>query len=240
MSQEFHVDVGPFSIDVQLDDSGVRLRRGTLAGVRTEAIPWPKITGAQLVRPDKDSQARTAEEEQQIARFGGQQALQKIRDLQGKVGEIVVAYRNERNSLVQAEIPAPLVDPAFLQEFQTRLGSRWLGETNDRKQVDKKLHSNPGFFKTIFVLVALLGIVAVIAAIFLFGLLGPVLNLLSIQRMLLDLQDGNYLSLSYRILSYITLLAIGYFLHRVIRSRLDAMKMRRFRGPSLPRPSPPN
>ena len=234
MSHSFHLDVGPFSIAIQLDDSGIRFERGTLAGTGTVSIPWDKITGATLVRPGKDRAARGAEEEQRIAQFAGPQALQKVRELEGQVGEIFVAYRNERNSLQQAEIPAPLADAAFLQEFQSRLGNRWLGETADRQQVDKKLHTSPGFFKTIFILVALLGIVAVVAAVFLLGLLGPVLNLLSIQRMLLDLQDGNYVTLSYRIAVYVALFLIGYFLHRVIRARLDAMKMRRFPGSQFP------
>jgi Na+-driven multidrug efflux pump len=68
--------------------------------------------------------------------------------------------------------------------------------------------------------------VAVIAAILLFASLGPLLNLLSIQKMLLDLQDGNLTGFGSRFATYLTLFAIGYFLHRVIRSRLDSLKGR--------------
>lgn len=232
MPASFHVDAGPFSFDVQLDDSGIRLQRGTLVGTQTETIPWDMVTGATLVPPspgdfdDKD--------ERQIAQFLGTEAAQKMHQLKGHVGQICIAYRNQRDSLDQTELPAPLTDPAFLREFQTRLGPRWLGETKSRDQVDKKLHTNPGFFKTIFILVALIGIVAVVAVVGLFGLLGPAFNFLSIQKMLLDLQDGNYTSLAYRAATYVALFFIGYFLHRVIRGKLDAMK--RGRRPRIPFP----
>jgi hypothetical protein len=226
MSPGFHIDAGPFSIDVQLDDSGIRLQRGGLVGTTTTSIPWDKITGATLVPPGNDD-AASEQTDERIAQFLGPQAVQKFRELHGQVGEIFVAYRDEKNSLQQAEIPASITDPAYLQEFQTRLGSRWLGETKNRDQVGKKLHTGPGFFKTVFVLVALFGIVAAIAVIGLFGFLGPVLNFLSIQKMLLDFQDGNFTSLGYRVATYIALFVIALFLHRVIRGRLDGMKRAR-------------
>jgi hypothetical protein len=50
------------------------------------------------------------------------------------------------------------------------------------------------------------------------------MNFMSIERMLLDLQDGNYTSFAYRLATYVALFVIGYFLHRVIRTRLDAFK----------------
>jgi hypothetical protein len=77
----------------------------------------------------------------------------------------------------------------------------------------------------------LLSIVAAIAAVGLFGFLGPILNFMSIQKMLLDLQDGNFASLGYRVASHIALFFMGYSLHRVIRAKLDAMKR-----PRPPRP----
>jgi hypothetical protein len=227
MGPTFHLDAGPFTMDVQLDDAGIRFKRGP----DSKAIPWEKITGAALVRSNpNDDRSFTPQQEQLIAQLAGEQAAPKIHELQGKVGQIFVAYRDQRNRLQQTEIPAPLADAAFLQEFQTRLGNRWLGDAADRQQVDKKLHSNPGFFKTIFILVALFGLVAAVAAIALLGFLGPVLNFMSIQKMLLDLQDGNYTSLASRVATYIALFILGYFLHGVIRWRLDAMKFR-----SIPR-----
>jgi hypothetical protein len=75
-------------------------------------------------------------------------------------------------------------------------------------------------------LVALFGIIAVVAAIALFGFLGPVLNFLSIQRMLLDLQAGNLASFASRLATYIVLLVIGYLLHRTIRSLSAARRGR--------------
>jgi hypothetical protein len=41
---------------------------------------------------------------------------------------------------------------------------------------------------------------------------------MSIQKMLLDLQDGNFSGFGYRLLSYVALALLGYLLHRVIRS----------------------
>lgn len=199
------------------------MSRTTLGRAQSESIPWDKVTGATLVRPDA-ADAAEAQKEEQMARFLGPEAVTKFRELQGKVGEICLAFRDENNRLRQTEVPAPIADSAYMQEFQTRLGSRWLGESKDRSQAGKKLHTNPGFFKTIFILVALLGVVAVIAAIGLLGLLGPILNFMSIQKMLLDLQDGNFVSLGYRVASYVALFILGYLLHRVIRTRLDALK----------------
>ena len=223
MPASFQIDAGPISIEVRLDDSGIRFRRETLGREHAENIAWERITGATLVRPGPQD-AGGAEEEERVAQFVGAQALAKFHELHGKVGQIFVAYRDDKNRLQQTEIPAPLADAAYLREFPARLGTRWLGETQDRQQVDKKLHTNPGFFKSAFVLIAILGMVAVIAGIGFLGLLAPAMNLLSIQKMLLDLQDGNYVSLGYRAASYVALFCLGYLLHRVIRSKLEAMK----------------
>ena len=111
-----------------------------------------------------------------------------------------------------------------MQEFQSRLGSRWLGETRDRQQVEKRLHTNPGVLKTVFVLVVLMGVLAAVAGIALLGFLGPAMNFLSVQKMLLDLQDGDYVSFAYRLSSYVVLVVLGFFLQRIIRSKLDARK----------------
>ena len=230
MSSGFHVDAGPIAIDVQLDDSGIHLQRNTFGRNHAESIPWDKITGATLIRPAKEDPADEQKEER-MAQFLGPQAVQRFYELQDKVGQIFVAYRDEKNGLQQAEIPALLTDSSYLQEFQTRLGPRWLGESKSRDQVDKKLHTNPGFFRTIFVLVALLGILTAIAAAGLLGFLGPILNFMSIQKMLLDLQDGNFVSLGYRVASYVALFFMGYLLHRVIRGKLDAMKRARLSRP---------
>jgi hypothetical protein len=189
------------------------MQRGPLA----ETIPWEKISGATLLRELHHDDSEDRQDEERAAKFLGP-------ELRGKVGQVVVAYRNEKKHLRETQVPAPLDDPAFLQEFQTRLGPRWLGESSDRRHAAKLLHTNPGFFKTVFVLVALFGILAVVAAIALFGFLGPVLNFLSIQRMLLDLQDGNLVSFASRLVTYVALLVIGYLLHRTIRSLFAARR----------------
>lgn len=234
MSASFHFDAGPFSVAVQLADSGIVMRRKTLGRENTESVAWEKVTGAILVPPDSES-ADDEQKTERMAEFFGPEALAKYRELRGKVGQICVAYRDERNRRQQMEVPAPLTDATYLQEFRARLGNRWLGETTDRRQAEKKLHTTPGFFKTVFVLVALAGVVAVVVAIGLLGFLGPVMNLLSIQKMLLDLQDGNYVSLGYRMASYVALFFLGFLLHRVIRSKLDALRRPRPRHWATPR-----
>jgi hypothetical protein len=220
MSAHFHVDLGPFSVDVQLDGSGIRMQRGPVS----EAIPWAKISGATLLRELHHDESEDQQDEERAAKFLGAGAAQTVHSLRGKVGQITLAYRDDKNHLRETQVPAPLDDPSFLQEFQTRLGPRWLGESSDRQQAAKRLHTNPGFFKTIFVLVALFGIIAVIAAVALLGLLGPVLNFLSIEKMLLDLQDSNFASFAYRLVTYFALFILGYLLHRTIRSLLAARR----------------
>ena len=222
MSAHFHIDLGPFTVDVQLDETGIRSQRGPLS----ETIPWEKISGATLLRELHHDQSEDQQDEERAAKFLGPEAAQTVHKLRGKVGQIDLAYRDDRNHLRETQVPAPLDDPAFLQEFQTRLGPRWLGESSDREHAAKRLHTNPGFFKTVFVLVALFGILAVVAAIALFGLLGPILNFMSIQRMLLDLQDGNLASFTYRLVTYIALFILGYLLHRTIRNLFAARRAR--------------
>ena len=231
MSAHFHLEVGPFSVEVQLDDREIRMRRGPLS----ETIPWEKISGATLLRALAHDESHERQEEERAAKFFGSDAAQTIHSLRRKVGQIDLAYRDDNKHLRETQVPAPLDDPAFLQEFQTRLGPRWLGESADRQQAAKRLHTNPGFFKIIFVLVALLGIIAVVGAIALLGVLGPVLNFLSIQRMLLDLEDGNFMSFTYRLATYVVLLVLGYLLHRTIRGLVAAQRARIFR--KLPRKS---
>jgi len=214
-------------IDVQLDDSGVHLQRGPLSQV----IAWQRISGATLITSTQFDGLHEKDEEQRAAQYLGQDALKTIEALRGKVAQIAIAYRDQKNHLRQTEIPAPLTDQAFLREFQTRLGSRWLGESTDHEQANKRLHTNPGFFRIIFVLLTLLGILAVVAIVFLLGFMGPVLGFLSIQEMLLDLQDGNYASFTSRLITYVALLVIAYFIHRVIRVKLDSLKSARVARP---------
>jgi hypothetical protein len=222
MSSHFHVDLGPFTIDVQLDDSGIRLQRGP----RSETIPWEKISGATLLSTKIHSQEDAQEEERRAAQFLGPEAAQTIHTLRDRVGQIAIAYRDRNNHLREIDVPAPLYDPEFLQKFASRLGPRWLGESLDRRQAAKRLATNLGFFKSILILVVLFGMIAMVAGFGLLGLLGPILNLLSIQKMLLDLQDGDLVGFGTRFATYLGLFAIGYFLQRLIRSRYDSLKPR--------------
>jgi len=220
MDAHFHIDLGPFTIDVRLDDSGVHLQRGP----HSQTIAWAKISGATVLPVEQVNELREKEREQRALQFLGQDAVRTIEAMSGKVGQIAIAYRDEKNRLQQTEIPAPVTDKAFLGEFQTRLGSRWLGQSANHEQAAERLHTNPGFFKSVFVLAALFAIVAVVAILFLLGFMGPILNIVSIQKMLLDLQDGNYTSFMGRLATYVILFIITYFLHRVIRARLNSMK----------------
>jgi hypothetical protein len=221
MSAHFHAELGPFSMDVRLDDSGIHMQRG----VFSQDVSWEEISGATLIRATHPG-ASEERDEQRIAQFLGPDAVQKIAALRGTVGEIVIAYPDRTKHVREMEIPAPLNDPDFLQEFETHLGNRWLAESGDRQQAAKRLHTNPGIFPSIFVLLALFGVAAVFAAIALLGFLGPILNFLSLQKMLLDLQDGNYGSLVSRLASYLALFVIGYMLHRVIRGKRDSFRGR--------------
>src|SRR5215510_10611892 len=119
MGASFHVHAGPFSIRVDLDDSGIRVSRTALGRPQTESIAWDKITGATLVRPVAMDAAKM-EKEEQMAHFLGPEAVARFHELQGAVGQIFVAYHDERDRLQQAEIPAPLADPEYLQAFQTQ------------------------------------------------------------------------------------------------------------------------
>src|SRR5262245_49799156 len=135
MSASFHFDAGPFSVTVRLDDGGITFRQNTLARERTETVRGGQVSRATLVRPEQESE--------RIARLFGAEAVAKYRELHGNVGQIFLSYRDDRSRLRQMEIPAPLADPAFLGEFQSRLGGRWLGETRDRRQAENRLHTNP-------------------------------------------------------------------------------------------------
>ena len=123
------------------------------------------------------------------------------------------------------------------KSFNRDWGKRWLGEVADMHAAEKKLHTAPGVFKIIFVLVVLLGIVAVLAGLAFFSMLGPVFNLLSIQRMLQNVQDGDYGELATRLLTWTALFVMAYFLRHWWRARVNAMKAN-LHGTFPPTPRP--
>src|SRR5262245_15065923 len=102
MSASFHIDAGPFVIHVDLDDTGIRMSRNALGRAHTESIPWNRITGATIVLPDEED--RASEQEERIAQSLGPEAAAKFNELQGQVGQICVAYRDERNRLQQTDL----------------------------------------------------------------------------------------------------------------------------------------
>jgi len=216
MSPKFDLDIGPFSVHVLADEAGVTLGRGTMH----REVPWDRITGAVLVREKQQIGDDDREKGEKIAEvLGGPDLLARLKAMEGHMGKIVFAYRDDQDKRRQLEVPVPLDDPAFLSEFQSRLGARWLGEVADQHEAEKAIHTSAGFFKTVFILLVLLGIVAAVLLLGFFSLLGPVLNLLSIQRMLVDLQDGDYAHFATRLMMYLALFVIAYFLRRIWQSR---------------------
>jgi hypothetical protein len=94
---------------------------------------------------------------------------------------------------------------------------------DDRRQAAKLLHTNAGFFTSIFVCLALFGIVAVFAAMALFGFSGPVSGHSENAARFLRRELREF---CLALASYLALFAIGYLLHRFIRSKLDSRKGR--------------
>lgn len=236
MPSRFHADFGPIQLDLQLDERGIRFERGG----RSESIPWERVTGACFIPPhgtgDLDDEATPHGRDTRLNLEGllGQEAAEKIQEMRASVGEVIVAYRDDRNRLRKTSLPAPFGDRAILNEFQSRLGSRWLGEFPEEPAALGKLGTGPGCFTSIFILAALFFGFAVIAAVFFASALAPILNFLSIQKMLLDLQDAHYESLASRFATYVALLVLAYFIHRLIRSKLDQLKRRSAASRRLP------
>ena len=228
MPSGFHADFGPIQIDLQLDERGIRFERGGIS----ESIPWDRVTRACFIPPhgtgDSDDEATLQGRDTRLNLEGlmGQEAAGKIQAMRSSVGEVIFAYRDDRNRLRKTSLPAPVRDRSILNEFQSRLGSRWLGEFPDEPSALGKLGTGPGCFTSLFILAALFAGLAVIAAVFFASALAPILNFLSIQKMLLDFQDARYKSLASRFATYVAFFVLAYFLHRLIRSKLDSMKRR--------------
>jgi hypothetical protein len=147
--------------------------------------------------------------------------------MQNDFQSIVFGYRNERGRKRIFDFYFPVNDPRYLQEITARIGSGWHGEVADRHQAEKKLGTAPGFFKTILFLIVLLLVVAVLGMFGFFTALGPAFNFLSIQRMLLDLQDGEYASFGFRLMTYVVLFVLAYLIRRWWRVRTTQRRARR-------------
>jgi len=223
MNLDYKVELGMFGGELRLDDDGIFLQRGP----RSQQLRWEQIYGAALLPKGKKEEqelSETAMDPRALQMLGGPEVLAKMRELQDKFQTMVVAYRDERGHREILEFPLPLEDPRFLQEITARVGSGWLGEVRDRDQAEKKLGTAPGFFKVAFVLIALLAGVVLLGAFGFFSLLGPAFNFLSIQRMLLDLQDGEYTSFAMRLLTYVVLFVFAFLIRRWWRSRTAGMR----------------
>ena len=162
------------------------------------------------------------EEDQQIAKakkfLGDAIDAEKIKELHREMATIHIGYRDERNRLRHEEIPVPIGDDGFPREFRERLGKRWLGEVADQQAAEKKLHTAPGFFKTVFYLFVILGVIALVVAFGLYSLAAPALSVLSLRQMYLDLESGDFISFGMHLLVYVALFALAYVLRRLWRN----------------------
>ena len=221
MSPQFQVELGPFSFLVRTDASGVTLQRGP----RLHSFPWDSMEGALLVRP-KPEDLET--EERDIARaaavLGGMVDLERAKKLQRQMATVHIAHRDERNRLRHEQIPIPLSEPGFLEEFQSQLGKRWLGEAADQQAAEKKLHTAPGFLKTVLVLFAILAAVVLLGASGLYALLAPALNFLSLRQMYFDLEAGDWISFAMHSFTYAALFALALVLRRLWRGYREARR----------------
>lgn len=225
MNLQCKIEIGIFAVEASLDDRGVVLQRGP---VRQE-LRWNQVYGGGLLRNDRKPQQDPQEQEslERAAQlFGGPQGVAKMRALQEHFQGVALAYRDDRGHRKILEFPAPVDDPRFLQEITSRLGPSWHGEFADLREAEKKLGTAPGFLKMAFVLIVILIAIALVAFLGLFSLLGPAFNFLSLQRMLLDLQDGEYASFGMRLLTYVVLFVLAVLIRRWLRDRMAARRAR--------------
>jgi hypothetical protein len=221
---QYKVDLGIFSVEARLDDFGICLQRGS----KVQQVRWDQVYGAALLDnvPDSRRDAHSEKNERVVAALGGPEALAKIKALQDKFRTIAFGYRDQRGRKQLLDFYFPSDDPRYLQEIVARVGSGWLGEVRDRHQAEKKLGTAPGFFKMTFILIVLFVAIALAAVFGFFSLLGPAFNFLSLQRMLLDLQDGEYASFGMRLLTYFALFVFAFLIRRWLRERLAERRAR--------------
>jgi hypothetical protein len=209
----YKVELGVFTSEASMDDTAIILQSGP---VRHE-LRWEQVYGAALVRQAKQPHEvppGKKPDERAARLFDDPELVAKMHALKDKFQMVAFAYRDPRGHKKILEFPIPLDDSRYLQEIVARVGPRWLGEVSDHQQAEKKLGTAPGFFKLAFVLVAVLVGIALVAAFGFFAVLGPAFNFLSLQRMLLDLQDGEYASFGVRLLTYVALFVLAALIRR--------------------------
>jgi hypothetical protein len=243
---QYKIELGMFLFEARLDDSGVFLQRGAMSqALRWDQVYGAALLGnspkphghsgqnpshpASLdprpdSRPDSPHDSSTDSQQKELSEraarvFGDSEMLAKMKAMQDRFETITFGYRDARGRRKTLDFPIPADDPRYLQEISSRLGSRWLGEVADHHQAEKKLGTAPGFFKLALVLIALLVAIALVAVFGFFTALGPAFHFLSLQRMLLDLQDGEYASFGTRLLGYLALFVLGFQIRRWWRAR---------------------
>ena len=225
------MQLGPFTVEANLDDSGILLDRGRFR----QEVRWEQVFGAVLLKQTrKHNEPQGDQDDERFAKvLGGGEMLAKMKALEERFETVAFGYRDARGRKKILEFPVPREDPRYLQEISVRLGAHWLGEVVGREQAEKRLGTAPGFFKLALALIVILLLIGAVAAFGLFSLLGPALNFLSIQRMLLDLQDGEYSSFLMRLLTYVALGVLAWFIGRWWRARRAGIRARF--TPSVPR-----
>ena len=225
MSPQFQFQVGPFSFSVATDATGIQMSRGSI----TKHFTWDSIAGALLVRPepaDGDSDGRDLANAKRF--LGPSFDVEKLKGLRDSMATIHIAYREKGRRVTHEEIPFPISDGGFLEEFQTRLGARWLGEAADSRAAERKLHTAPGVVKILGFLFLFLAALVIALAFGLFTLFAPVLNILSIRQMYEDFSDGDYASFGTRLLVYVALFIFAHLLRKAWRARMEARRASRW------------
>jgi hypothetical protein len=223
MTPQIQLDFAGIHLQLTVDERGIDWQ----SGPRHQFVEWKQITGAVLLKEDRERDLSAAEiPEVLVQRFGGAEGLAKILELQTRYGQIRLAYRDRRNAREALDIPYDKEDSQVLNEVKNRLGSRWLGEVPNSKIASEKLKLNPGFFKTSLFLIVFLSVIILAAGFLLNAFLAPVFNLLSVQRMLLNLQDGEYGAFASSFSIYACLFVLAYVARRAWRVRATARQTR--------------
>jgi len=223
MAPQLQIEFAGMCFELTLDQNGIDWK-----GLpRNQFVAWNQVTGALRLKEDPlHGLSPTDIPAPFLQRIGGSEGVAKLMELRDRYGLIRIAYRESHGSKETIDVPYDKSNPVVMSELQSYLGDRWLGEAADNQVASKKLRLDPGFLKVSFFFIVFLLLLAV-AAVLAFGmLLGPAFNLLSIQRMLLNLQDGDYRAFGTSFSVYAALFLLAYLARRAWKTRWSARQVR--------------